>query len=101
MGVYIGVASRSQLYKMFIRFFPGEEKTAEQFAATCDGEGLSMAELQGFFMFFKNQPEKAAANVGPYLESRREAYQEANRPPDVTGGKASPDDGGEAKSKVE
>lgn len=61
-----------------------------------------MAELQGFFMFFKDQPEKCAANVGPYLQSRREAHQNlAQRPPDATGGKASPEDGGEATSRVE
>jgi len=43
-----------------------------------------MAELQGFFMFFKNQPEKAAAQVGPYLESRRGAIQEAGGIPPST-----------------
>merc|ERR1719440_510951 len=77
LSVYVGLASKSQLYQMFVRFFPGEETIAEQFSVTCEGEGLSMAELQGFFMFFKDQPEKAAANVGPYLQSRREATQEA------------------------
>lgn len=93
LSVFIGLASKSQLHQMFTRFFPGEDTLAEQFATTCDGEGLSMAELQGFFMFFKNQPEKAAANVGPYLESRREAFEEtgqkaAERPPEVPGSEA-------------
>jgi len=81
LSVYVGLASKQQLYQMFIRFFPGEETMGEQFAVLCEGEGLSMAELQGFFMFFKNQPEKAAANIGPYLQSRREAHQEIVQKP--------------------
>jgi len=76
LSVYVGVATRMQLYKMFVRFFPEKEDMAEQFATICDGEGLSMAELQGFFMFFKSNPEGALANVGPYLEARRQAMEE-------------------------
>merc|ERR1719401_1277266 len=81
LSVYIGVASKSQMRQMFLRFFIGEEEMADQFAATAEGEVFSMAELQGFFMFFKNKPEQAVANVGPYLQSRREAFHEAHSPP--------------------
>jgi len=80
LSVYIGLASKAQLRHMFLRFFIGEETMADQFAATAEGEGLSMAELQGFFMFFKDKPEQAVANLGPYLQSRREAYHEAHTP---------------------
>eukprot|EP00929_Paragymnodinium_shiwhaense_P123163 TRINITY_DN9666_c0_g2_i1.p1 TRINITY_DN9666_c0_g2~~TRINITY_DN9666_c0_g2_i1.p1 ORF type:complete len:513 (-),score=124.80 TRINITY_DN9666_c0_g2_i1:123-1661(-) len=73
LNIYIGLATKDQLGKMFLRFFPGEDDKAEQFAVMCDGEHLSMAELQGFFMFFKGQPEACSANVGPWLEARREA----------------------------
>eukprot|EP00927_Polykrikos_kofoidii_P042161 TRINITY_DN36014_c0_g1_i1.p1 TRINITY_DN36014_c0_g1~~TRINITY_DN36014_c0_g1_i1.p1 ORF type:complete len:515 (-),score=93.41 TRINITY_DN36014_c0_g1_i1:76-1620(-) len=76
LNVYVGLASRAQLHQMFVRFFPGQEALAEQFASLCDGEQLSMAELQGFFMFFKGQPEACSANVGPYLEARRQAHAE-------------------------
>merc|ERR1712113_943625 len=61
---------------MFLRFFPGGEMLADSFASLCEDEGLSMAELQGFFMFFKDKPQDAAANVQPWLEARREAHAE-------------------------
>jgi len=76
LNVFVGLASKNQLLRMFLRFFPGEEAAAEQFAALTADEGLSMAELQGFFMFFKSQPQQCVANVGPYLESRRQAHAE-------------------------
>merc|ERR1719263_468000 len=38
LSVFIGLASKSQLHQMFIRFFPGEEALAEQFATLCEGE---------------------------------------------------------------
>merc|ERR1712060_605409 len=77
LSIFVGLASKSQCYQMFTRFFPGEDTLAEQFAILCEGEGLSMAELQGFFMFFKSQPQACVANVGPYLEARRQAHAEA------------------------
>lgn len=80
LNVYIGLASLTQLRELYTRFFLGHETLADQFAATCDGEGLSMAELQGYLMFFKDKPEKALANLGPFLQSRREAHQEARKP---------------------
>merc|ERR1719330_1990612 len=76
LNVYVGLASKVQLNRMFVRFFPGEDELAEQFATLCEGENLSMAELQGFFMFFKNEPQACAANVGPWLDARREVLQE-------------------------
>jgi len=79
LSVYVGLASPVQLNRMFIRFYPGYDTLAEQFTTICDGEGLSMAELQGYLMFFKQNPEAAVANLGPYLQSRREAFQERDR----------------------
>mmetsp|Transcript_59293 Transcript_59293/g.130163 ORF Transcript_59293/g.130163 Transcript_59293/m.130163 type:complete len:467 (-) Transcript_59293:36-1436(-) len=76
LSVYIGLASRSQLKAMYLRFFPGEEDLSETFATVCEDEGLSMAELQGYFMFFKNKPEEAAANITAWLEERRKVHEE-------------------------
>eukprot|EP00435_Cladocopium_sp_Y103_P043026 s1688_g12.t1 len=76
LSVYIGLASRSQLKAMYLRFFPGEEDLSETFATICEDEGLSMAELQGYFMFFKNKPEEAAANITAWLEERRKVHEE-------------------------
>lgn len=81
MNIYIGVASRQQLGQMFVRFFPGEDEHAEQFAALCEGEGMSMAEVQGYFMFFKGDPpEKALANIHSFLESRRQVLSAKQAP---------------------
>lgn len=79
LSIYVGVASRSQLQRMYLRFFPGQEALAEQFASLCEDQGLTMAELQGFFLFFKNQPEAAVANVGPWLQGRQEAQEQLER----------------------
>lgn len=79
LSIFVGLASKTQLHMMFVRFFPGRGDLAEQFATVCDNEGLSMAELQGFFMFFKDQPEACVANTGPYLEARRQAHLEQEK----------------------
>eukprot|EP00928_Gymnodinium_smaydae_P013505 TRINITY_DN14922_c0_g2_i1.p1 TRINITY_DN14922_c0_g2~~TRINITY_DN14922_c0_g2_i1.p1 ORF type:complete len:520 (+),score=71.01 TRINITY_DN14922_c0_g2_i1:73-1560(+) len=75
LNVYVGLATNNQLLRMYLRFFPGEEELAKQFAAVADGEALSMAELQGYFMFFKGQPQACLSNLGPFLQARREAHQ--------------------------
>ena len=54
--MHIGLASHHQLVRMFLRFFPDEVEKAEQFASTLEGAPLSMAEVQGFFLFFKDDP---------------------------------------------
>jgi len=76
LSIYIGTATAMQNQKMFTRFFPGEDEMAKQFGVLADGEHLSMAELQGFFMFFKGNPARALAESGPWLEARREAHAE-------------------------
>lgn len=110
LSVYIGVASKSQVNQMFLRFFPEEETLAQQFSTLCEGEGLSMAELQGFFMFFKNKPDKAVANLGPYLQARRgpppdqmKSSSEAASDQPASGDKVAPDSKEDVKNagKVE
>eukprot|EP00913_Durusdinium_trenchii_P021010 g19743.t1 len=73
LSIYIGLASRSQLKMMYLRFFPGQEDLSETFATD---EGLSMAELQGYFMFFKNKPEEAVANIKEWLDERRKVHED-------------------------
>jgi len=78
LNIFVGLATQIQLKRMFLRFFPEQEQEAlaDQFQVLCDNEGLSMAELQGFFMFFKDQPEACVANLGPWLDARRQAIEE-------------------------
>jgi len=81
LNIFVGLATKIQLKRMFLRFFPEQEVLADQFQVLCNDEGLSMAELQGFFMFFKDQPEACVANVGPWLEARRQAVENPERHP--------------------
>ncbi|ESS31684.1 putative BCS1 family isoform 9 [Toxoplasma gondii TgCatPRC2] len=71
--VRIGYATRPQLRRQFLRFFPGEDAAADKFEAIMSGIQLSMAELQGFFLFCKDNVDQALAMA----ESWRKADQEA------------------------
>jgi chaperone BCS1 len=59
-------ASKSQITRMFTRFYPEKPQTlATEFAdrvIECGGK-KSIAQLQGHFMMFKNDPEGAVQNV--------------------------------------
>jgi chaperone BCS1 len=44
------LASKNQMERMFLRFYPGEEALARTFAAGLPPNELSMATLQGFFL---------------------------------------------------
>lgn len=62
----IGLASKSQVSKMFSRFYPDEMPTrAEEFADKVMklGQRKSIAQIQGHFMLFKNDSTGAIANV--------------------------------------
>ncbi len=63
---YIGPCTHLQLKKMFTRFFPKETMAmAEAFADKVTDLQLpvSAAHIQGYFMFFKNNPQAAVDNV--------------------------------------
>ena len=62
----IGLASNSQVSKMFSRFYPDEiPSQAEEFADKVMklGQRKSIAQLQGHFMLFKNDSTGAIENV--------------------------------------
>merc|ERR1719171_3359760 len=77
MQIFIGLATEAQLRQMFLRFFPGEDALAGQFTTLCQGEHISPAEIQGFFMFFKEGPQLAVAHLPQWLEERRKAIAAA------------------------
>ncbi|XP_076339121.1 mitochondrial chaperone BCS1 isoform X2 [Tachypleus tridentatus] len=59
MKEYIGYASGRQLKRMYQRFYPEQpEEKAEKFvqAVQKHGKEVSMALVQGYFMFYKNDP---------------------------------------------
>lgn len=57
--VFIGWATKSQLRRMFLRFFPDHEAHADEFCTSLRHLRLSVAEVQGFFLCCKNAPDEA------------------------------------------
>ena len=60
MKELIDHCSVHQLCQMFSRFYPNEpESRAQEFASTVQGVGkpVSPAQVQGFFMMHKNDPD--------------------------------------------
>ncbi len=56
---------------MFVNFYPDTlTKKAEYFAKTVRevGKNLSAAEVQGYFMLCKNDPEKALENINLFFQ---------------------------------
>ena len=52
-------ASDYQIKTMFLRFYEGENQLAEEFVQKIKGKKVSMAQLQGHFVFYKNNPKNA------------------------------------------
>ncbi|XP_013777802.1 mitochondrial chaperone BCS1-like [Limulus polyphemus] len=66
MKEYIGYASGRQLKHMYQRFYPEQpEEKAEEFvqAVQKHGKEVSMALVQGYFMFYKNDPYGVIENT--------------------------------------
>ena len=59
----LDLATNSQLIKMFTRFYPNQDSLAIQFANKIKPKTLSMAQLQGYLMNFKNNPVSAVDNA--------------------------------------
>lgn len=57
--IEVSYASQMQLKKMFLRFFPGEEDCAQEFAEKVPANSISLAEVQCFFL--KYFPEGISA----------------------------------------
>ncbi|KAL6937543.1 Complex III assembly protein translocase and chaperone [Hanseniaspora osmophila] len=62
---YIGNATPYQIEKMFMKFYPGESELCAEFVQKAEGLGLdiSTAQLQGLFVFNKNDPQNALAMI--------------------------------------
>ncbi|XP_066603199.1 mitochondrial chaperone BCS1 [Prorops nasuta] len=71
---YIGWCSFEQIEQMFLRFYKNQDKPACDFArqfAECIVDykkNVSPAQIQGFFMFYKNDPEGVINNVSRLWE---------------------------------
>ena len=66
MKVRIDHATQYQVQQMFQRFYPEQPADSSlQFARSVAGEGrrVSMAQVQGYLMFYKSEPHAALENV--------------------------------------
>lgn len=72
---YIGYSSHDQCVKMFSNFYPDEvQRNPELSTIFADNVmnlkvPVSSAQIQGMFMFFKSDPQKAIANVSRFQGS--------------------------------
>jgi len=70
----IGLATPQQVRLMFLRFYPEQAKLAAQFVEAVKEVPLAIAELQGYFMLYKEQPELAVRNVKRDLIEPKETF---------------------------
>ena len=66
MKVRIGHATEYQVQQMFQRFYPDQPVASSlQFAQRVleGGRRVSMAQVQGYLMFYKSEPHMALENV--------------------------------------
>ncbi|KAG0245255.1 hypothetical protein BGW41_002724 [Actinomortierella wolfii] len=68
MREYVGDATESQIRKMFVRFYEGENDLSQAFVNALKGHNVSTAALQGHFVHFKDRPQDAIDNVHYLLE---------------------------------
>ena len=78
LKIYVGLATRNQLMRMYLRFFPDEDDKAATFAETLESTPMSMAEVQGFFMFFKNDPQGCLEAAKELAHDRRQVQTTEN-----------------------
>lgn len=62
--VEVGLASRDQLRRMFLKFYPGEETRAAAFAGRLPDRKLSAARVQEHFLTWRDDPAHCLENIG-------------------------------------
>lgn len=69
---FVGHATDYQARRMFLRFFPeSNEKLASEFVQRLMiiNKNVSSAQIQGFFMLYKNHPQGAILNVEEFFKN--------------------------------
>lgn len=69
--VLIENADADQAYRMFLRFFPGDDILAHQFSEQIKEGELSMASLQGHLLKYADDRVKAITQLGELSESKK------------------------------
>lgn len=72
--IFSGWCSAKQVEQMFLRFYRNNGSKANEFAKTfaenvlSQKRNISPAQIQGFFMFYKNNPDDVLKNASRILE---------------------------------
>jgi hypothetical protein len=70
--VYIGNATREQIYRLFLRFYPDVDPIlAERYAGSVEDGQISMSKVQGHLMRYRWNPEEAVKNVSELLQVQK------------------------------
>ncbi|CAI5934030.1 unnamed protein product [Closterium sp. NIES-65] len=78
--MFLGLASRSQIVRLFLRFFSeASKKEAEQFAGLFEEGEVSPAALQGFFLLHRGSADAAMTHGLAFVEGVREERRERER----------------------
>jgi len=56
MKVHFGLATQNQAKRLFLNFYPGEDKLAKEFEKRIPDRTYSMAQLQAYFVYCKSSP---------------------------------------------
>ena len=73
---FVGYATEYQISKMFLNFYPeSNAEQADKFAKQLytQHKNLSPAQIQGYFMHFKNQPDQAFTNIENFNGTKNNA----------------------------
>lgn len=79
MKILIPYANEYQYKKMFLRFFPESADLADEFANIFQTFHLSMAEIQSFFLFSKEDPVKTVQNAKEWINAYNEKKKQAEK----------------------
>eukprot|EP01100_Stratorugosa_tubuloviscum_P014119 TRINITY_DN737_c7_g1_i1.p1 TRINITY_DN737_c7_g1~~TRINITY_DN737_c7_g1_i1.p1 ORF type:complete len:217 (-),score=74.57 TRINITY_DN737_c7_g1_i1:69-719(-) len=74
LKVKIDLATPYQLSEMFVKFFPDiddqfKNEVNENIFELCKKKRISTAEMQGFLLYFKNEPKQALENLNSIFEN--------------------------------
>lgn len=73
--LYIGNATKDQAYRLFIRFYPKDQKLGEKFAELIPDKKVSMATLQGHLMKHKISAYEALHHIADILPEEEETVR--------------------------
>jgi energy-coupling factor transporter ATP-binding protein EcfA2 len=75
----VKLASKQQIERMFLRFYPGETELARQFVARLPANELSMAALQGHFLNDSLSAQECVDRTPELLQSIKHQFKDTSK----------------------